>query len=99
MSRLRVSAGSYYQSVQGLFFHRPYHLMPVQAMSFLYVRGLARGDHHHDELRALCQETGVSFDAVMTETASTPDLYGELLEGRCGGRSVRSHDGGRWPAP
>ena len=24
--------------------------MPVQAMSFLYVRGLARGDHHHDEL-------------------------------------------------
>jgi hydroxymethylglutaryl-CoA synthase len=80
LSRLQVSAGSYYQSVQGLFFHRPYHLMPVQAMSFLYVRGLARGDHHHDELRALCQEAGVSFDAVMMETASTPDLYGELLK-------------------
>jgi hydroxymethylglutaryl-CoA synthase len=79
LSRLQVSAGSYYQSVQGLFFHRPYHLMPVQAMSFLYVRGLARGDHHHDELRALCQEAGASFDAVLAETASTPDLYGELL--------------------
>jgi len=79
LSRLQVSAGSYYQSVQGLFFHRPYHLMPVQAMSFLYVRGLARGDHHHDELRALCQEAGASFDAVMAETDSTPDLYGELL--------------------
>ena len=26
-----------------LFFHRPYHLMPVQAMCFLYVRGLWRG--------------------------------------------------------
>ncbi len=80
LSRLQVSAGSYYQSVQGLFFHRPYHLMPVQAMSFLYVRGLARGDHHHDELRALCQEAGASFDAVLKETASTPDLYGELLK-------------------
>jgi hydroxymethylglutaryl-CoA synthase len=80
LSRLDVSAGSYYQSVRGLFFHRPYHLMPVQAMSFLYVRGLARGDHHHDELRALCQEAGVAFDTVLTETASTPDLYGELLK-------------------
>lgn len=79
LSRLEVSAGSYYASVRGLFFHRPYQLMPVQAMSFLYVRGLARGDHHHDELRQLCQEAGVSFDAVLAETASTPDLYGDLL--------------------
>ncbi|MDF3068200.1 MAG: hydroxymethylglutaryl-CoA synthase family protein [Polyangiaceae bacterium] len=80
LSRLDVSAGSYYQSVRALFFHRPYHLMPVQAMSFLYVRGLARGDHHHDELRALCQEAGVSFEDVLKETESTPDLYGELLK-------------------
>jgi hydroxymethylglutaryl-CoA synthase len=80
LSRLDVSAGSYYQSVRGLFFHRPYQLMPVQAMSFLYVRGLARGDHHHDELRSLCEQAGVSFQDVMTETASTPDLYGELLK-------------------
>ncbi|HKY40080.1 MAG TPA: hypothetical protein VJN18_29295 [Polyangiaceae bacterium] len=80
LSRLQVSAGSYYSSVRGLFFHRPYHLMPVQAMSFLYVRGLARGDHHHDELRSLCREAGVTFDAVMTETVSTPDLYGDLLK-------------------
>jgi hydroxymethylglutaryl-CoA synthase len=79
LSRLQVSAGSYYESVRGLFFHRPYHLMPVQAMSFLYVRGLARGDHHHDELRALCQEAGVAFDEVLRETRSSPDLFGELL--------------------
>ncbi|HEX2871819.1 MAG TPA: hypothetical protein VHP33_11195 [Polyangiaceae bacterium] len=80
LSRLDVSAGSYYESVRGLFFHRPYHLMPVQAMSFLYVRGLARGDHHHEELKALCAEAGTSFEAVLKETASTPDLYGELLK-------------------
>ena len=80
LSRLDVSAGSYYESVRGLFFHRPYQLMPVQAMSFLYVRGLARGDHHHDELKALCQEAGVSFDDVLKETVSTPDLFGELLK-------------------
>jgi hydroxymethylglutaryl-CoA synthase len=80
LSRLDVSAGSYYQSVRGLFFHRPYHLMPVQAMSFLYVRGLARGDHHQDELSTLCQQAGVAVEDVLTETRSTPDLYGELLK-------------------
>ena len=81
LRRLGVSAGTYYESVRGLFFHRPYHLMPVQAMSFLYVRGLARGDHRHDELKALCAEAAVSFDDVMRETESTPDLYAGVLKG------------------
>jgi hydroxymethylglutaryl-CoA synthase len=84
LSRLDVSAGSYYRSVQSLFFHRPYHLMPVRAMSFLYVRGLARGQHHHDELRELCAEAKVSFEAVMQETSSSPDLYAHVLSGTSG---------------
>lgn len=81
LERLDVSAGSYYRSVQSLFFHRPYHLMPVRAMSFLYVRGLARGDHHHDELRELCAEAKVSFDEVIREACSTPDLFAHVLSG------------------
>jgi hydroxymethylglutaryl-CoA synthase len=81
LARLGVSAGTYYENVAGLFFHRPYHLMPVQAMSFLYVRGLARGDHRHDQLRALCSEASVSFDDVLRETESMPDLYAHVVEG------------------
>jgi len=81
LRRLDVSAGRYYESVRALFFHRPYHMMPVQAMSFLYVRGLARGDHHQGELRALCEEAGVTFDDVLRETVSTPDLYAQVLRG------------------
>lgn len=81
LTKLGVSAGQYYESVRALFFHRPYHLMPVQAMSFLYVRGLARGDHHHDELRELCGAAAVSFEAVLEETKSSPDLYGPILRG------------------
>ncbi|HEX5101165.1 MAG TPA: hypothetical protein VFV94_16755, partial [Polyangiaceae bacterium] len=81
LERLGVSAGTYYENVAGLFFHRPYHLMPVQAMSFLYVRGLARGDHRHDELRTLCAEAKVSFDDVLRETASAPDLYADVHDG------------------
>ncbi len=79
LRRLDVSAGGYYDDVRALFFHRPYQQMPVQAMSFLYARGLARGDHHHDELRALCVEAGVEYAAVLRETESSPDLFGTLL--------------------
>ncbi|HEX6278355.1 MAG TPA: hypothetical protein VFZ53_35155 [Polyangiaceae bacterium] len=81
LGRLGVSAGTYYENVRALFFHRPYHLMPVQAMSFLYVRGLARGDHRRAELEALCAQAGVSVDDVLRETTSAPDLYAAMLEG------------------
>jgi hydroxymethylglutaryl-CoA synthase len=81
LRNLGVSAGQYYSQVRALFFHRPYHLMPVQAMSFLYARGLARGDNHHAELRALCEQAQVKFEDVIAETASKPDLYAPILRG------------------
>jgi hydroxymethylglutaryl-CoA synthase len=81
LHRLGVSGGTYYENVAGLFFHRPYHLMPVQAMSFLYVRGLARGDHRHEELKALCAEANVAFEDVLRETESLPDLYASVHTG------------------
>jgi len=88
LTKLGVSAGSYYESVRGLFFHRPYHLMPVQAMAFLYVRGLARGDHHQEQFQQLCAEAGVTVAAVLAETVSTPDLYALVLKGGAGGEPV-----------
>jgi hydroxymethylglutaryl-CoA synthase len=81
LRRLEVSAGSYYHSVKSLFFHRPFHLMPVRAMSFLYVRGLARGDHHHDELAELCDEAKVRAEDVGREATSSPDLFAHMLSG------------------
>jgi hydroxymethylglutaryl-CoA synthase len=80
LEKLGVSPGKYYKSVQGLFFHRPYSQMPVQAMSFLYVRGMARGTHHHDELRELCNEAGAKYEQVLEEAHSMPDLYARVLE-------------------
>jgi hydroxymethylglutaryl-CoA synthase len=78
LERLGVSAGQYYRDVNALFFHRPYHLMPIQAMSFLYVRGLVRGDHHQAELSELCTAAGVSVSDVVRETRSSPDLFAQL---------------------
>ncbi len=78
LDRLGVSAGQYYREVKALFFHRPYHLMPIQAMSFLYVRGLVRGDHHQQELSRLCELSGVRVEDVVRETLSSPDLFAQL---------------------
>jgi hydroxymethylglutaryl-CoA synthase len=79
LEKLGVSAGKYYRSVRGLFFHRPYNQMPIQAMSFLYVRGMARGVRHHDELRELCQEADIPYDQVIKESRSAPDLYAQVV--------------------
>lgn len=81
LERVNVSAGAYYQAVRALFFHRPYHHMPIQAMSFLYVRGLARSDHHREELEAICRDAGVRADDILRETESAPDLYAGVLAG------------------
>jgi len=78
LRRLNVSAGKYYHGVHSLFFHRPYEMMPIQAMSFLYVRGMARGDHYHAELKELCEQAGVTVEDVVAESLSTPDLYQQV---------------------
>ena len=80
LRRLNVSAGKYYRSVHSLFFHRPYEMMPVQAMSFLYVRGMARGDHYLEHLQALCAEAGVRYEDVVEESLSSPDLFARVSE-------------------
>lgn len=81
LARQSGSHGSYYRDVKALFFHRPYNHMPIQAMSFLYVRGLARSSHHEAELRELCRDAHVSLDDLMAETRSNPDLFQRVLDG------------------
>lgn len=82
LTRIDVTAGTYYKSVRALFFHRPYHHMPISAMSFLYVRGLARSNHHLDELTEVCKMAGVAVEDVLAETKSNPDLFARVLEGK-----------------
>ncbi len=77
------SAKSYYKSLRAIFFHRPYALMPVQGVAFLFVRALAGAFHESDEdrerLTGLCADADVDPQAVLEETGRIPDLYGDLL--------------------
>jgi hydroxymethylglutaryl-CoA synthase len=69
---------NYFENVCGLFFHRPYQMMPVQAMSFLYARALTRSDERAAELAQLCAEAQLSVEQLRQEAASTPDLFASV---------------------
>lgn len=81
--RLDVSGRDHLERVRAMFFHRPYHLMPVQALAFLYIRALVDSPGGQRELSALCEAAGVGVDQVRGEAAETPDLYRHVVdEGR-----------------
>eukprot|EP01059_Diplonema_ambulator_P030928 TRINITY_DN5501_c0_g1_i1.p1 TRINITY_DN5501_c0_g1~~TRINITY_DN5501_c0_g1_i1.p1 ORF type:complete len:503 (+),score=125.09 TRINITY_DN5501_c0_g1_i1:61-1569(+) len=65
----KKGAGGYFETLAALFLHRPYQMMPIQAVSALYVRGLARsasGDRK-GELEELCGKAGVSVEELRNE--------------------------------
>jgi len=83
LHKLDQRPSDFYNSVSALFFHRPYNMMPIQAMSFLYARGLARStsDANKERLAALCAKAKVSVDAVRADAAPdnvTPDLFAAI---------------------
>ncbi len=76
------------QRAGGLFFHRPYAHMPVQALSLLWVRALAAAGGDGKEqapLEALCASAGYTPAALRVELATAPDLYAGLLEAEAAG--------------
>lgn len=81
LERLGESTLDFFDRSSALFFHRPYHMMPVQALAFLYVRGLAEDETRRSELSALCSEAGVGVGEILDEMSSRPDLYGAILAG------------------
>lgn len=77
--QLQTTAGKFYrEEVRAIFFHRPFAMMPIQALAFMYVRGMARGTHHHDELKDLCALAKVDYKDVMAETEREVDLFKAL---------------------
>lgn len=81
LRKLSARPSDYYQSVSTLFFHRPYNMMPIQAMSFLYARGLARSTStaNHSRFEDLCKAAKVDPIAVRQELDRSPDFF-EIVE-------------------
>lgn len=78
LAKVGAPDDEYFRGLSALFFHRPYRFMPIQAMSFLFVRALARAAGRRPELEALCAQAEVKIDAVLEETRARPDLYAAI---------------------
>jgi hydroxymethylglutaryl-CoA synthase len=86
LSKMSQRPSDYYNEVTGLFFHRPYNMMPIQAMSFLYARALARSTSadHVARFESLCKKAKVTPDAVRADldgNAET-DLFSFIEQGK-----------------
>lgn len=81
LENLNERPSEFYNSVTALFFHRPYNMMPIQAMSFLYARALARSTSHENRERfsKLCAQSKVQEVDVRAELKDSTDLFA-LLE-------------------
>ncbi|CAJ1026955.1 putative Hydroxymethylglutaryl-coenzyme A synthase N terminal [Leishmania utingensis] len=83
LARLQQSPGKYYDDVTALFFHRPYNMMPIQAMSFLYARGLARAtsEEHKVHFAELCKQGKADPAAVVKELDVDPHYFQQIESG------------------
>lgn len=76
-----LSPSQFYDTVEGIFMHRPYHRMPVSGLATLYVWGLA-SHPGCEELGVLAEQAGVSLEAVLSEVREDRDLMaGALADG------------------
>jgi hydroxymethylglutaryl-CoA synthase len=85
LAKMSKRPSEFYSDVTALFFHRPYNMMPIQAMSFLYARGLARSTspEHVARFEALCKKAKVTPEAVRADLDSNAntDLFSIIEAG------------------
>lgn len=80
--RLGEAPTTFYERVAAIFMHRPYHWMPVNGMTSMFVWGLAETEEGRRELAALADQARVPFDAVLAEIRESRDLLeGALTQG------------------
>lgn len=80
--RIGAEPKAFYEGVAAIFMHRPYHWMPVNGITSMYVWGLADSESGRQELAALADQARVPFDAVMRELRESRDLLeGALASG------------------
>ena len=74
------SVGELLDSAGAIFFHRPYHHMPLQGLAYLWLDALvAAGEAGAHELASICEAAGVSSEQLVEELRSNPDLFGRLV--------------------
>ncbi|MEO0814246.1 MAG: hydroxymethylglutaryl-CoA synthase, partial [Myxococcota bacterium] len=70
------------ESVDRVFFHRPYRKIPTTAWGMSVLLEMTLNEKGREELRDLCSQSDVSFDSVCSELERSRDLFAATKEGR-----------------
>lgn len=73
---LGLSLAALFDQADAIFFHRPYHHMPIQALADLVARTLVEDDG--PEATALITEAGASRESLRDELAAPPQPFAPL---------------------
>lgn len=65
-----------------LFFHRPYHNMPMHAVSYLLLKGWLSDNPNSRMIADLCDAGQTSPEIVAQELSARPDLFDRILTGK-----------------
>jgi hydroxymethylglutaryl-CoA synthase len=82
MKKLGTDVRTLFHDVEGAFFHRPFHGLPVNVLAALYIWGLTQNEEHRAEFKMWCTEAGADYDRAMAEANAEPNLFEGALEGR-----------------
>jgi hydroxymethylglutaryl-CoA synthase len=80
--KLGTNVRSLFHEVEGAFFHRPFHSLPMNVMASLYVWGLTQDEEHKEEFEALCKEANADAERAVVEANSSPDFFKGALDGQ-----------------
>jgi hydroxymethylglutaryl-CoA synthase len=82
LTRMNKEPADYYRELAATFMHRPYHRMPETSFAMSYMFALGRDDHGRGILEEQCAEIGMSFDDLLAEMSSTPDVLDLVRNGK-----------------
>ena len=74
LARMNKEPADYYRELAATFMHRPYHRMPETSFAMSYMFALGQDDNGRKILKEQCAGIGMSFDDLLAEMSSTPDV-------------------------
>ncbi len=90
-------AADYFNEVDRVFLHRPYHQMPTTGWVMAYLFALANDEPGRETLREYCAASGLDAEALLHELDSTSPFDESIVRGESDGdvfplsRKLRQH--------
>lgn len=82
IKKLGITVRELFHEMEGTFFHRPYHGLPMSVLASLYVWGLTQGENHQEEFKTLCAEANADAARAISEANSAPNFFKGALDGK-----------------